>query len=838
MLIATGGSARRVVVHNPNHNPSCLHATASSEDLHSTFFIALLLGGVAFLFPQEALVCLDRLVFNALEWFCLVRVLFHSLTHSSSRKKSMKPTPTSDQSAFGETEVERTLLSSFCVGDYESLGQSFGALRVKHLRSYTKDELVKFVRDEHGPAALVPPFLSQQLSDGHTLESFLRVALPAAVEPDQKRLKPMQEVPSDLEKRVQTMLVRLGELSPYKLDEKAEPAWPLCDRDAELKEVVEAANNNRFRFNEQSRQKQAWNCVVVTGAAGSGKTRFIKEAAFCVSQSVENCCATYNVLITFVNGEEITEDDHIDDNLLVTERASVALGIRVACKLFPLVGACSAMPFKEFRRGLQGVERLFDLRTVMHTFRALVQNQGTGVSHNTPIWVTLALDEIFYVEKPHDKRAPPDLWPKMMSAILDYMIPSDFAPQLMDSIGLFPILASTWTEARTRFHVTPVGKVFPKLQPLSEQSLFERICTPQHLGPLYTEVVAALLHDAGFRAFLLSFSLAPRALKLAMEAVAKMQQFDVGYAVKAICQLLRDFYQIESYANIGDVLEFALSGIIIPPVDKFVIGGQSFEHWMSCGFASGAEGQPMHIPFPLLYNKAGQFICKVDKFLSWGQPFYWQDFEEMVPHIIRLRVLSLYRIRGDHKASLCDVFGVGPPRMVLLDAAPEVVTCSEQWLGRSTGGQKDVAEQLMVKKRDDRVAAGEAGSLCFGSTSHIFAAAKGNVHFDGHTSFLDDSGDPVLVCYQAKHTHINIDQDVKYFKWSDVSKWLVQARAFMKTYAAKTKLFMMVTNKEVRDVPAISPPDLILIHQGNLALFFAPCLLSSAKLAKDKAQTQ
>jgi len=55
----------------------------------------------------------------------------------------------------------------------------------------------------------------------------------------------------------------------------------------------------------------------------------------------------------------------------------------------------------------------------------------------------------------------------------------------------------------------------------------------------------------------------------------------------------------------------------------------------------------------------------------------------------------------------------------------------------------------------------------------------------------------------------------------------------MAGYKANTKLFVVVTNKEVRGVQAI-PPDLVLIHRGNLADFFAPCLLSSAVLAKDE----
>ena len=54
----------------------------------------------------------------------------------------------------------------------------------------------------------------------------------------------------------------------------------------------------------------------------------------------------------------------------------------------------------------------------------------------------------------------------------------------------------------------------------------------------------------------------------------------------------------------------------------------------------------------------------------------------------------------------------------------------------------------------------------------------------------------------------------------------------MRVYKADIKLFVMVTNRQVRDVPLL-PPDLVLIHQDNLGSFFAPCLLASAKLATD-----
>jgi hypothetical protein len=262
------------------------------------------------------------------------------------------------------------------------------------------------------------------------------------------------------------------------------------------------------------------------------------------------------------------------------------------------------------------------------------------------------------------------------------------------------------------------------------------------------------------------------------------------------------------------------------------VGGFSFEFWLSQGFASGTRGTALAVPFPLLYNNAGHFIVGIDQFLNWGQPFYWQHFEALVPHIIRLRVLSLYRIRADHKASLREIFGSGSVRTVALKEVMEVVKCSEQWLVPKRGKAKK-QQQLKVETGDTRIDAGTAGSLPFGALSYIFAAADGNVHFDGHANFQDDNGESVLVCYQAKHTRINPDRNVPHFTWKEILDWLECARHFMAGYKANTKLFVVVTNKEVRGVHAV-PPDLVLIHRGNLGDFFAPCLLSSAVLAKDE----
>ena len=73
----------------------------------------------------------------------------------------------------GNEQEEETLLFVFCVEDFAGLKAPFNSLRVKHLRSYTKAELIALVERKGGPDNLVPPFLQQRLSDGRSLESFL-----------------------------------------------------------------------------------------------------------------------------------------------------------------------------------------------------------------------------------------------------------------------------------------------------------------------------------------------------------------------------------------------------------------------------------------------------------------------------------------------------------------------------------------------------------------------------------------------------------------------------------------------------------------------------------------
>jgi len=55
--------------------------------------------------------------------------------------------------------------------------------------------------------------------------------------------------------------------------------WELCDRDDAKTEILEAARANLGRFKERNSEKRNWNAaIVVTGMAGSGKTRLREEA--------------------------------------------------------------------------------------------------------------------------------------------------------------------------------------------------------------------------------------------------------------------------------------------------------------------------------------------------------------------------------------------------------------------------------------------------------------------------------------------------------------------------------------------------------------------------------
>ena len=59
-------------------------------------------------------------------------------------------------------------------------------------------------------------------------------------------------------------------------------------------------------------------------------------------------------------------------------------------------------------------------------------------------------------------------------ALMSYLILSERSmPQVRDKVILFPIIANTWSEERSKFHVSPGTKVFPPLLALSSAS-FER----------------------------------------------------------------------------------------------------------------------------------------------------------------------------------------------------------------------------------------------------------------------------------------------------------------------------------------------------------------------------
>jgi hypothetical protein len=650
----------------------------------------------------------------------------------------------------------------------------------------------------------------------------------------------MPDLPVDVEERAMMLTDAVKKLqkrvpSPSFPDPSNLGAqWPLCDRDGPLEQIKEAVKSNASKQREGCVEKQHYQCVVITGAAGSGKTRLCHEGMRAVAAAERShlnsqFSTIYEVFITFLNGEQITPADAVGDTLL--EQAGVALGIRVACQLFPQLKLCSPMPLESFRAAIQRQVDLglLDLRTVMRVCAR--QHPGKKTM------VLLTLDESYYAEEPKDARAP-RLWPQIMTKLLEYVIPGEkLKPQLNDGVLLFPILSSTWSAERTKAYISPVDKVCLDLVPLSRDSLFNTICTPARLGNWLTPAVDALLKDARFQSFLLSCAQAPRAVAAAIECVSPLQLgggLDDAFratAVKQVCLKMHDFYKRNEVHR--EVLELALSGVCLPQkLEDLRIGDQAMVEWLAMGFATGAKEAPISVPFPLLYSKAGVLVPGLDQFLNWGQPFHWQDFEALVPHIIRLRCSSLYRLKENHQATLAEIFGSGPDEPVVLRPTMAVVTCSKQWLVPKRRNVKTVAQQLKVTTRDSQIEAGLAGMLNFGSLAHIFAATDGNVHFDGHLSFTTVDGRLVLGCYQVKHTHI-INERVAHFTWAQVEEWLKKARAFMAGYVADVKLFVMITNKEVRDAPGNMPPDFVVIHQRNLGSFFAPCLLASAMLAPD-----
>jgi hypothetical protein len=105
-----------------------------------------------------------------------------------------------------------------------------------------------------------------------------------------------------------------------------------------------------------------------------------------------------------------------------------------------------------------------------------------------------------------------------------------------------------------------------------------------------------------------------------------------------------------------ELAKLALSGVFVQSLDALV-DGQPLRHWLQCGFASYGEGQPVSIPFPALFNEAGLLVPGISQFTNFGQPFHWHDFEALVPHTIRLRCSSLYRLKKNHQATLEEILG-------------------------------------------------------------------------------------------------------------------------------------------------------------------------------------
>ena len=604
---------------------------------------------------------------------------------------------------------------------------------------------------------------------------------------------------------------------------KISAQWDLRDREKAKFEIMLAAQNNLERFQQKDIEKRDWNAVVITGAAGSGKTRLCHDSFGWIEKGLSGSVSrVLSVFITFLNGEQLTSTDSIPA-LDTPTQASIAVGIRVACKLFPLLGVCDFVTLRSLRIELGKLQELCNLPTVMRACSLHLQAFGDS---KLPVWVTMALDESHFAEHPEVNGAP-IFWSDMMSAIMQYVIPGgDQALCLNDNVVLFPIISGTWSVERQKYHWSPGVKIFAPLPPLSVESaeLFVKQAGQRHPH------IALLWDDLRMRHFLVSCALIPDGLALALETAIRFSDVDRGELTKQVCNAFCRRFKPGTMLNV-ELAELALSGVVVRSLDALV-DSYSIRKWLEWGFASCDVGEPVSIPFPALFNDAGTFVPGISQFTNFGQPFHWQDFEALVPYIIRLRCSSLCRLKGDHLATLAEIFGSGPSNHVQLVDGMAVVTCSNQWLVPKRGKVKTVAQQLKVANRDSEIEVGRE-KLTFGSLGLVFAAADGNVHFDGHLSFVTVDGRSVLICYQAKHTHITNKKKVKHFTWMQVEEWLNNARSFMSKYEADVKLFVMVTNKEVRDIPAIPGRDFVLIHQGNLGSFFAPCLLASATLAHD-----
>lgn len=632
------------------------------------------------------------------------------------------------------------------------------------------------------------------------------------------------DVPADAEQRARLLLETIRDLkgSPVKhkvQSEKISSRWALRDRDKARKEIIKAAKNNLKRFREKDAEKRDWNAVVVTGAAGSGKTRLCNESFGWIESAVsEGVSQVLSVFITFLNGEHLTSADAVE-GVDVATQASIAVGIRVASKLFPLLGVCGSMTLRSLRAGLGKRQVLCELPTVMRA--CSLHLEAAALEH--PVWVTMVLDEAHYAEHPEEEGAP-QFWGAMMSAIMQYVIPgAERALCLEDKVVLFPMISSTWSIERQKHHWSPGNKIFAPLPPLSPDSV------AFFVGQLDEEQGRVWANDR-MRHFLVSCALIPDGLALALETAIESGSAGHAELTKQVCLAFARRYKGGTMVR-RELAELALSGVCISNLEVDV-DGRPLRHWLECGFASCGEGEPVSIPFPALFNEAGPLVPGISQFTNFGQPFHWQDFEALVPHIIRLRCSSLYRLKGDRRATLGEIFGSGPPTVVQLLVDVSVVTCSKQWLVPKRGKVKTVAQQLKVSDRDSCVEVG-GRQLAFGSCSHVFAAADGNVHFDGHVSFEAVDGRSVVVCYQVKRTHITDNVKVAHFNWAQIEVWLSRARELMAGYAADVKLFVVVTNKEIHGLPGQLDEDFVPIHRGNLGTFFSPCLLASAALARD-----
>jgi hypothetical protein len=106
-------------------------------------------------------------------------------------------------------------------------------------------------------------------------------------------------------------------------------------------------------------------CRYHHGSLGSGKTRLCNESFGWIEEELSGQVSKVpSVSITFLNGEQLTSADLIS-GVDISTQASIAVGIRVASKLFPLLGVCDPMTLRSFRAGLGDLQLLCELPTVM-----------------------------------------------------------------------------------------------------------------------------------------------------------------------------------------------------------------------------------------------------------------------------------------------------------------------------------------------------------------------------------------------------------------------------------------------------------------------------------------